>query len=103
MYCDMVRLGSSACTVPAKHSMASAAQDHLKIQCVLSLSREIFKFINHYLGPVFERDLGFVVSVQAHPRRIDAMGRNPRCKDAFGNYFGALHGCERYAAGLPTE
>src|ERR1035438_2263776 len=31
------------------------------------------------------------------------MGRNPRCEDTFGNYFGAMRGLEGHAAGFPTK
>src|SRR5215470_3772016 len=90
MYCDNARFGSKACTVLTKHNAASPASSHLahpphplrlNVQgCSVFPSREVFEFLNHYLGLVLQRDFGGSEGVKNHADRLDAGGRNARRK-----------------------
>src|SRR5215813_1573846 len=71
MYLDIARFGSRAGAVAPKHTATSPASNHLShppnldiLCCSVLRSGEVFEFLNHYLGPVLQRDFGVSEDVQ---------------------------------------
>src|SRR5258706_11437988 len=58
MYCEIVRLGSTACACQTQHTNVAPAMSHLTSPRLTNLlSRQVFEFFNHNLSLFFQRTL----------------------------------------------